>query len=367
MPHKYRLIILGAGFSRPAGFPLATELWKEIRETAATFPSDLRASKFNEDLDHYFEFCAEANGDALTRETVEFEEFMRFLDVEHYLGLLRGRGPSSALLLELRRRDQILSDRNEGGRLQRHNDWRGRVARPRKDRTVPATQSREQDFLHVGRLLQMTGRNALKGTLGGDGGIFRRKSAVYEMAKEPRVSRRALSEMMTASMGNFPDKAKGIVRQLTYLPSFFPDRGYVFLQLFHDNPGDYDTEYRPLRRKMLEFACGAAKLRFPHLKKVMGIAIDAPKYTRRNSEDFILLECENWSSEEQTSYEEANKELRFFQTGALKQHRMHVTEFPKAHRPKLPSKIGRNQLCPCGSGQTLSRSHGVTFACGSCP
>jgi hypothetical protein len=85
----------------------------------------------------------------------------------------------------------------------------------------------------------MTGRNALKGTLGGDGGIFRRKSAVYEMAKEPRVSRRALSEMMTASMGNFPDKAKGIVRQLTYLPSFFPDRCYVFLQLFHDNPGDY--------------------------------------------------------------------------------------------------------------------------------
>jgi hypothetical protein len=87
MPHKYRLIILGAGFSRPAGLPLATELWKEIRETAATFPSDLRASKFNDDLDHYIEFCKDANGDERTPETVNFEEFMRFLDVEHYLGL----------------------------------------------------------------------------------------------------------------------------------------------------------------------------------------------------------------------------------------------------------------------------------------
>ncbi len=87
MSHRYRLIILGAGFSRPAGFPLAADLWKEIRETAATFPSDLRASKFNEDLNHYIEFRRDANGDTLTPETVDFEDFMRFLDVEHYLGL----------------------------------------------------------------------------------------------------------------------------------------------------------------------------------------------------------------------------------------------------------------------------------------
>ena len=129
------------------------------------------------------------------------------------------------------------------------------------------------------RLLQKTGRNALNGTLGGDGGIFRGNSAVYEMAKEPRISRRALSELMAASIRNFPDNAKGIVRNLSFLPSFFPDSGYVFLQLFHDKPGEYETEYRPVRRKMLEFACGAAKLKFPHLRKVIGIAIDAPKYS----------------------------------------------------------------------------------------
>ena len=178
------------------------------------------------------------------------------------------------------------------------------------------------------RLLQKTGGNALKGTLGGDGGIFHGKSAVYEMAKEPRMARRALFEMMATSIRNFPENAKGIVRNLSFLPSFFPDSGYVFLQLYQDNPGDYDTEYRPLRRKILEFACGAAKLKFPLLKKVIGIAIDAPKYSRMNSEDFILLDCENWSDDDQSYYEEANKELRFFQTEGLKEYRKHVAEFP---------------------------------------
>ncbi|WP_316184792.1 SIR2 family protein [Bradyrhizobium sp. SZCCHNRI1003] len=90
MAQKHRLIILGAGFSKPAGFPLAMELWKEIRETAAAYPPDLRAHKFNDDLAHYIEFRKDAYGGVLTPETVNFEDFMRFLDIEHYLGLRGG-------------------------------------------------------------------------------------------------------------------------------------------------------------------------------------------------------------------------------------------------------------------------------------
>jgi hypothetical protein len=87
MPRRFRLIILGAGFSRPAGFPLAPELWKEIRDTAASFSPGLRAPKFIDDLDDYIAFRRETEGVILTPETVDFEDFMRFLDVEHYLGL----------------------------------------------------------------------------------------------------------------------------------------------------------------------------------------------------------------------------------------------------------------------------------------
>jgi hypothetical protein len=89
-PRKRRLIILGAGFSRPAGLPLMADLWKEIREKAASYPSDHRASKFNDDLAHYIEFRSRTDGGVLTPETGDFEDFMRFLDVEHYLSLRGG-------------------------------------------------------------------------------------------------------------------------------------------------------------------------------------------------------------------------------------------------------------------------------------
>ncbi len=112
---------------------------------------------------------------------------------------------------------------------------------------------------------------------------------------------------------------------------------------------------------MLEFACGAAKLKFQHLTKVVGIAIDAPKYNTVNSEVFILLNCSNWTAEDQNYFEEANKELHFFQTKALRENRLHVTDFPAAHAPGNLPKIGRNQLCPCGSGKKYKRCHGRTL------
>jgi hypothetical protein len=208
------------------------------------------------------------------------------------------------------------------------------------------------------RLIQKTGQNTLKGVLGGNSDVFRGKSAIHEMAKEPRLSRRMLSEMMARSIKNFPNNAKGVVRHLSFMPSFFPGVGYVFLQLFHGNRGDYDTEYRPMRRQFLEFACGAAKLKYPNLTKVIGIGIDAPKYSKMNSEDFILLDCKNWTEENQTYYEQANAELRLFQTDALKERRMHATDFPSAREPRNLPKINRNQLCPCGSGKKYKRCHG---------
>jgi hypothetical protein len=182
------------------------------------------------------------------------------------------------------------------------------------------------------RLIQKTGENALKGVLSGNSDVFRGKSAIHEMAKEPRLSRRALSEMMAAAIKNFPDDAKGFVRDLSLMPSFFPGIGYVFLQLYHDKPGDYDTEYRPMRRRLLEFACGAAKLKWAHLTKVIGIAIDAPKYSSKNSEDFILLDCNDWTEKDQAYYEEANAKLHLFQTSALKARRLHITDFPSSQR-----------------------------------
>jgi hypothetical protein len=200
-------------------------------------------------------------------------------------------------------------------------------------------------------VVQRTCQNALDGKLLGNGDVFNYRSAIHEMAKEPRLQRRVLSKAMIGAIQRFPEAGDGIMRNVSLMPSFFEGTGYVFLQLRHPNIVDYDGEYRPKRQKMLAIACGSAKNKFPHLKKIVGIAIDAPKYSKKNAEDFILLNCGDWSDEEREHYEKENEGFRFFGTDAMTKHQMIATEFPRPAAPQRPQKTGRNQACPCGSGK----------------
>lgn len=90
-PKRYSIYILGAGFSRPAGLPLAYELWPEIRRRAKGANERAR-HHFEKDLQAYIDYKRECDGAILSPETVQFEEFIAHLDVEHYLGL---RGSST--------------------------------------------------------------------------------------------------------------------------------------------------------------------------------------------------------------------------------------------------------------------------------
>lgn len=85
---KFAIYVLGAGFSKPAGLPLASELWTEVRERALSMTG--RAGFFRDDLKEYIEYRRRCDGTDLTPETVDLEEFMAFLDIEFHLGL-RGK------------------------------------------------------------------------------------------------------------------------------------------------------------------------------------------------------------------------------------------------------------------------------------
>ncbi len=82
---KYRIFVLGAGFSCPAGLPTAIELWQEILEKAKTLWG--RAAKFHEDLEAYINYCRECDGLEIAADEVNFEDFMKYLDIEHFLGV----------------------------------------------------------------------------------------------------------------------------------------------------------------------------------------------------------------------------------------------------------------------------------------
>ena len=214
-------------------------------------------------------------------------------------------------------------------------------------------------------LLKKTLKNALKGTLTGNANVFRGESALNEMAKEPRVIRRLLSNFILDSFKKFPDDKDIMGPYNAYFSISSSDCMYVFLQLTPLETADYDKEYRIVRGKMLEVACGVVKNKFPHLKKVIGIAMEPPKHNSKITEDFILLDCKNWTEEDAKFFKEysekENKEtgLNFLQKKDLKIKKGTFHEFPPApnygDKKQTKTKPHRNDPCPCGSGKKYKR------------
>jgi hypothetical protein len=205
-------------------------------------------------------------------------------------------------------------------------------------------------------LIQKTGQNALDGKLLGNGDVFSQRSALHEMAKEPRLSRRMLSEGILNAMRVFPDSLNGITRHIVFMPSYFEHTGYVFLQVKsedYDEAGDED--YRPMRQTMLQIACGVVKCQHPNLHKVIGIGMDAVKHSPINSEDLILLECKEWTEEQQKHYEGVNTGLNFLATSSVRRIQKTASEFPPPPKYNVKAKVGRNQPCHCGSGKKYKK------------
>lgn len=207
-------------------------------------------------------------------------------------------------------------------------------------------------------LIQRTCQNKLDGTLGGDSDIEQGKSAIYEMVKEPRFMRRSLSDKMLSAVERFP-RDDGDYRQVTWIPSFQPNVAYVFLQLRAPAEVKAHPDFRQLRMQTLQIACGAAKNKFPQLVKVIGIGIEPPRSPSDHvAEDFVLLHCATWTQEERAYYEDLNKEWKFFNTPNVQQFSDRVTQFIPPDRPTKRVKVGRNDLCPCGSGKKFKKCHG---------
>jgi len=80
-----RLLFLGAGFSRPAGLPLGSELFHQVRARIASQHG--RDNHVERDLKRYIDYMRNCFNRDIPPEEVDYEQFLGFLDVEHYLGL----------------------------------------------------------------------------------------------------------------------------------------------------------------------------------------------------------------------------------------------------------------------------------------
>lgn len=206
-------------------------------------------------------------------------------------------------------------------------------------------------------IIQRTCKFTLEDKLLGESSPLEGGSAIHEMAKEPRFHRRMLSEHMARAITTFPVTPEKLARKISFMPSFYKRKGYVFLQLKAVGLSDNEEEYRTKRRAILEIACGAAKNKFTHLDTIVGIAIDAPNYADENSEDFILMDCSEWSPDNIEYFENVNKDWGFFKSSNLTMQMNTSSEFPgsPSENVRKRKKIGRNETCICGSGKKYKK------------
>ena len=104
IPDTLRVLILGAGFSKAAGFPLGNELFPEIRRAVTNQYG--KENHVERDLAHYLEFHKATTGETMAAEQVDFEKLLAFLDNEHFL--------------RLKGKDTWSSDGNESQLMIRH-------------------------------------------------------------------------------------------------------------------------------------------------------------------------------------------------------------------------------------------------------
>ena len=82
----YGIFVLGAGFSKPAGFPLGSELMSRVL-AAAKARGPLHRNVLLPDIKNFLAYLAQAKDKPIGEEEINIEEFVTYLDIDRTLGL----------------------------------------------------------------------------------------------------------------------------------------------------------------------------------------------------------------------------------------------------------------------------------------
>jgi hypothetical protein len=80
----FRIYVLGAGFSKPAGLPVASELYPLVRQHIIDRHGN--DTKFTRDVQDYLDYSAACGHSGQSEVNLDLEQLMSYLDIEHYLG-----------------------------------------------------------------------------------------------------------------------------------------------------------------------------------------------------------------------------------------------------------------------------------------
>lgn len=172
------------------------------------------------------------------------------------------------------------------------------------------------------------------------------------LAREPRVRRRMLSRGMLEKLQATPKEQSGI---RTFGPSHPGDPWYVFL-CAPESWGSNEREYREGRVAFLMAYCKVVKLENPDAETIVGIATETGALNRGRSHDLVLLDGTDWTHQDFEEAREIQEEMGFFKN--VRRIEGSEPEYPVERYFGTSKKIGRNERCPCGSGNKYKRCCG---------
>jgi len=200
-------------------------------------------------------------------------------------------------------------------------------------------------------LIEKIGYHALTGTQyrSNPDGIKGTEKIARFMALEPRHKRRALS----MSWKDMFERTSPTQRRLRVHLAKKPDEPTYIFVLFPmppDNSNVSEDEYRTMRSNYLHSVCMVARKTYPHLTHIIAIATESGEMNIKRSEDFGYFDGTDWDENMEQEAEILQKNLGIL----VKPDPMlvHVSEYPSLVDH---IKLGRNKLCPCGSGKKYKK------------
>ncbi|MCD4672991.1 MAG: hypothetical protein K8R77_10040 [Anaerolineaceae bacterium] len=130
------------------------------------------------------------------------------------------------------------------------------------------------------------------------------EKSIRFLAREPRTRRRLLAKSLLEMIGKSKKNQK-LTRVM--LPSRAGDPYYVFLLLPH-LVGIPISEYREVRRKLLEAYCLVTRHIYPDAKDIVGIATESGRGVY-GSEDALYFDGRNWNDESRREAERLQEDL----------------------------------------------------------
>lgn len=185
------------------------------------------------------------------------------------------------------------------------------------------------------------------------------------LARETRTRRRMLAGTLHEMLRTTAHTHR---RTRVFLPSHTGDPHFVFLLLPEGAGGDYE-EYRELRRNLLYAYCVITKLRYPDALDIVGVATETGTDEHR-SEDLIYYDAREWDADTEAYALSLHNDIGLLkdvtEARFVEYEYPHVARgagHPPAMRPatiaRATRKVGRNDPCPCGSGNKHKRCCGT--------